>query len=163
MTFYRLLALFFVEHDLFGKPVANFPDHAQAKSGYHGARVMKAVVRKLALAALLLLTAIPIARAEDRTVALRLGVTSRLLIDKAFDTVLIGDADVVSVFADDDNSVILEPLAPGMTNLVFVDDRHIAIANIRIAVCEGGPKSNAKATPAVARGEESASPCNSKP
>ena len=123
---------------------------------------MKAVVSRLALAATLLLSVIAAARAEDRTIAMKLGVTSRLLLDRVFETVLIGDADIVGVYADDDNSVILEPLALGTTNLVFVDDRHIAIANIRIAVCEDRPKSVARATPAATRGEESASPCDNK-
>ena len=37
--------------------------------------------------------------------------------------------------ARSDRSVILEPLNPGATNLVFVDERSIAISNVRILVC----------------------------
>jgi hypothetical protein len=35
-----------------------------------------------------------------------------------------------------DRSVILEPLDLGATNLVFVDERSIAIANIQVLICD---------------------------
>src|SRR6478736_3228507 len=117
---------------------------------------MKAVVSKLGLAVALLLSVIAVAHAQDRTIGLSLGVPSRLLLDKVFETVLVGDADIVGVYPDDDNSVILEPLSAGVTNLVFVDDRHIAIANIRIAVCERSTKADSRASPAAAGGSEPA-------
>ena len=124
---------------------------------------MKAVVSKIGLAATLLLSVIAAAHAQDRTIGLSLGVPSRLLLDKVFETVLVGDADIVGVYPDDDNSVILEPLSPGVTNLVFVDDRHIAIANIRIAVCEGSTRADSSATPAATGGSEPARRCGSEP
>lgn len=124
---------------------------------------MKAVVSKFGLAATLLLGVIAAAHAQDRTIGLSLGVPSRLLLDKVFETVLVGDADIVGVYPDDDNSVILEPLSPGVTNLVFVDDRHIAIANIRIAVCEGSTRADSRATPATTGGSEPARRCGSEP
>jgi hypothetical protein len=40
----------------------------------------------------------------------------------------------VNVEARSDRPVVLEPLNPGATNPVFIDDAGIAIANIRILV-----------------------------
>ena len=124
---------------------------------------MKAVVSKLGLAVALLLSVIAVAHAQDRTIGLSLGVPSRLLLDKVFETVLVGDADIVGVYPDDDNSVILEPLSAGVTNLVFVDDRHIAIANFRITVCEGSTRANSRAKPAATGGGKPAQRCGSEP
>jgi len=122
---------------------------------------MKAVVRKLALGAALILAMLPAARAADRIVTLQVGVASRLQLDRAFETVLVGDPDVVGVYPDDSYSVILSPQNPGVTNLVFIDARHIVLANIRISVCAAGPKPDAQAKPVASRDEEAASPCGS--
>ncbi len=122
---------------------------------------MKAVVRKLALGAALILAMLPAARAADRTVTLKLGVASRLQLDSVFETVLVGDPDVVGVYPDDSYSVILAPQNPGVTNLVFIDARHIVLANIRISVCAASPKPDAQAKPAASRDEAAASPCGS--
>ena len=122
---------------------------------------MKAVVRKLAFGAALILAMLPAARAADRTVTLKLGVASRLQLDSAFETVLVGDPDVVGVYPDDSHSVILAPQNPGATNLVFIDARHIVLANIRISVCAANPKPDARAEPVANRDEEAASPCGS--
>ena len=91
------------------------------------------------------------------------GLTFASVTDKISSIVLKRKTSLAWFFGFAISFALFQLMLLAMTNLVFVDDRHIAIANIRIAVCEGGPKSNAKATPAVARGEESASPCNSKP
>jgi Flp pilus assembly secretin CpaC len=122
---------------------------------------MKAVVRKLALGAVLILAMLPAARAADRTVTLKVGVASRLQLDRVFETVLVGDPDVVGVYPDDDYSVILAPQNPGVTNLVFIDARHIVLANIRISVCAVNPKPHAQANPVASRDEEAASSCGS--
>jgi Flp pilus assembly secretin CpaC len=122
---------------------------------------MKAVARKLALGAALILAALPTARATDRTVTLKLGVASRLQLDSMFETVLVGDPDVVGVYPDDSYSVILSPQNPGVTNLVFINARHIVLANIRISVCAANPKPDAQAEPVASRDEEAASPCGS--
>jgi Flp pilus assembly secretin CpaC len=122
---------------------------------------MKAVARRLALGAALILAALPVTRAADRTVTLKLGVASRLQLDRVFETVLVGDPDVVGVYPDDGYSVILAPQNPGVTNLVFIDARHIVLANIRISVCEAGPKPDAQAKPVASRDEEVALPCGS--
>jgi Flp pilus assembly secretin CpaC len=122
---------------------------------------MKAVVRELVLGAALILAMLPAARAADRTVTLKLGVASRLQLDRIFETVLVGDPDVVGVYPDDAYSVILSPQNPGVTNLVFVDARHIVLANIRISVCPAIPKPDAQTKPVASRDEEAASPCAS--
>jgi len=78
--------------------------------------------------------ATPATWAADQTITLRLGTGSPLALERSFKTVLIGDPDVVDVHTRNDRSVMLEPLNPGATNLVFVDEGSIAIANIRIVV-----------------------------
>jgi Flp pilus assembly secretin CpaC len=99
---------------------------------------MKAVFRELVVAAILLLIANVSAPGGDRAVVLRVGTASRLLLDRSFETVLVGDPHIVNVRTDDDRSVLVEPLNPGATNLVFIDARGIVIDNIRVSVC-GAP------------------------
>lgn len=60
---------------------------------------------------------------------LSLGAASRMVLDSSFDAVIVG------IRTDDDRTVVIEPLNPGATNLVFVDTRRRVIANIRILVC----------------------------
>jgi Flp pilus assembly secretin CpaC len=95
---------------------------------------MTAFVRNLALWAALLLATISVTFAAERTIDLRVGFKSSVVLDRAFETVMIGDSDIVDVHTNDHCSVILEPLAPGTTNLVFLDDKNIVIANIAILV-----------------------------
>ncbi|TMJ24096.1 MAG: hypothetical protein E6G93_01515 [Alphaproteobacteria bacterium] len=95
---------------------------------------MTAILRSLVLGATLLLAAIATARAEDQTIDLRVGFGSSLVLDRAFETVLIGDSNVVDVHTHDNRSVILEPLAPGATNLIFLDEQNIVIANVPLLV-----------------------------
>jgi Flp pilus assembly secretin CpaC len=76
--------------------------------------------------------------ATDQTITLTLGTTSSLSLERPFKTVLIGDPNVVDVITRDDRSVMFEPLNPGATNVVFIDERSIAITNVGILVCEAG-------------------------
>ena len=98
-----------------------------------GARVFA-----LALILLLVLAANSATWAADRTITLSLGAGSTIVLERAFKTVLIGDPNVVNVQARGDRSVMLEPLNPGATDLVFIDDANIAITNIRILVQSAG-------------------------
>jgi Flp pilus assembly secretin CpaC len=102
---------------------------------------MKSRLRGLVVATALFFTAITGARAEDDAVALGVGTAFRLFLEKAYATVIVGDPLVVDVRTDDDRSVLIEPLAAGQTNLVFVDTRGSVIANVRISVC-GAPPTN---------------------
>jgi Flp pilus assembly secretin CpaC len=95
---------------------------------------MTAIFRTFALWAALLLGTISATWAADPTIDLRVGFKSSFVLDKSFETVLIGDSDVVDVHTPDNRLVILEPLAPGATNLVFLDDKNIVIANIAVLV-----------------------------
>ena len=95
---------------------------------------MTAIARSLALWTALLFVTISASAAADQTIDLRVGFKSSVVLDRAFETVLIGDSDVVDVHTSDHCSVMLEPLAPGATNLVFLDDNNIVIANIAILV-----------------------------
>jgi Flp pilus assembly secretin CpaC len=96
------------------------------------------LARLFAVASALLLVATPATWAADQTITLRLGIGSPLALERSFKTVLIGDPDVVDVHTRNDRSVMLEPLKPGATNLIFVDAKSIAIANVRILVCGAG-------------------------
>jgi Flp pilus assembly secretin CpaC len=95
------------------------------------------MLRGCVLGVALLLTTSSITSAADQTIALRLGAGSAFTLERPFKTVLIGDPDIVDVLTRDDRSVILEPLDVGATNLIFVDERSIAISNVRILVCAG--------------------------
>jgi Flp pilus assembly secretin CpaC len=99
---------------------------------------MTAMLRVCALGLALLFAATPVSWAADKTIILKLGAESALVLDRPFETVLIGDPKVVDVYSRSDRSVIIEPLDLGATNLVFVDERSIAIASIRVLVCDAG-------------------------
>ncbi|HLZ00661.1 MAG TPA: pilus assembly protein N-terminal domain-containing protein [Bradyrhizobium sp.] len=75
------------------------------------------------------------ARAEDTALALALGNATRVVVARAFETVMIGDPLVVDVRIDDDRSLVINPLNPGVTNLILVDASGIVTANIRVLVC----------------------------
>ena len=99
---------------------------------------MTAMLRACALGLGVLSTAIPVAWAADQTITLNLGSGSALLLERSFKTVLIGDPNVVDVRTLSSRSVILTPLNTGATNLIFVDEKNIAIANVRVLVREAG-------------------------
>jgi Flp pilus assembly secretin CpaC len=97
---------------------------------------MATLLRACALGLGLLLTAIPVTRAADQTITLTLGVGSQLPLERPFKSVLIGDPNVVDVQNITGSSVILKPLKIGASNLIFVDEKGIAITNIRVLVCD---------------------------
>ena len=84
---------------------------------------MTTLLHIFALWAALLSAPVSITCAAAQTIDLRVGSDSSLVLDRAFETVMIGDSDVVDVHARDNRSVMLEPLAPGTTNLIFLDDQ----------------------------------------
>ena len=100
--------------------------------------IAKLAARAFALGLALPLTMISTSWAADQTIALTLGAESALALQRPYKTVLIGDPDIVDVHTRNDRSVMLEPLNPGATNLIFVDERSIAITNVRILVCSAG-------------------------
>jgi Flp pilus assembly secretin CpaC len=85
------------------------------------------------------------ASAADREVTLSLGNPSRLTLGRMFDTVVIANPTIVDVSTDDDQSVLIKPRNPGVTNLVFVDVQGRVIANYRILVCESAAACDAAA------------------
>jgi Flp pilus assembly secretin CpaC len=91
-------------------------------------------VRAYFLVLVLLLTTISVASAADQTITLKLGAQTALGLERAFKTVLIGDPNIVDVHTLSDRRVTLEPLNLGATNLIFVDERSIAITNVRIVI-----------------------------
>ena len=99
---------------------------------------MTAMLRVCALGLGLLLTAIPASWAADQTVTLRLGSGPALLLERPYKTVIIGDPTVVDVFPLGSRSVILLPLNLGASNLIFVDEKGIAITNVSVLVRNAG-------------------------
>jgi Flp pilus assembly secretin CpaC len=96
---------------------------------------MIAIFRACALSLFLFLTSTLHASAADKTVILTLGAGSVLLLDRPYETVLIGNPDVVDVHSRSDNSVFLEPLNLGASELIFIDERSTAITHVRVLVC----------------------------
>jgi Flp pilus assembly secretin CpaC len=91
-------------------------------------------LRACALSLILLLAPTAVGRASDDTITLTLGTGSVFSLERPFETVLIGNPNVVDVRAQDDRSVVLKGLARGSSNIVFVDAQSIAIANIKVVV-----------------------------
>jgi Flp pilus assembly secretin CpaC len=106
---------------------------------------MAARFKRLLLIAILLLGAVPAASAHDRAVTLALGMPTRLALDRAYDAVIVGDPGIVDVKTGDSQSVLIEPLKPGKTNLVFVDAQGRVIANVRVSVCNASDACDAAA------------------
>ena len=95
-------------------------------------------LRACFLVLVLLLTTISVTCAANQTITVRLGAKTALALERPFETVLIGDPNIVDVHTLGDRRVILEPLNPGATNLVFVDEKSIAIANVRVLILGPG-------------------------
>lgn len=96
---------------------------------------MKPRLGGVLLGAFLIVTAIPAALAQDPALSLAVGNATRLVVKRAFETVMIGDPLVIDVRVDDNRSITIDPLSPGVTNVVLVDTNGIVTANIRVVVC----------------------------
>ena len=68
------------------------------------------------------------------SVTLELGAGSTVMLERPYKTVLLENPDVVEVQTQNERSVLLKPLSPGSTNLVFVDEQGIVISNLAILV-----------------------------
>ena len=104
--------------------------------GHGGVKTVIAQLRAYTLSLVLLLAPMPASRAADQTITLALGTGSVFTTERPFEAVLIDGENVVSIRIQDDRSVILQALELGTTNVIFVDARSIAIANVRIVVCD---------------------------
>jgi Flp pilus assembly secretin CpaC len=78
-------------------------------------------------------------KAARPSVNLELGAGSSYAIDRPFKTVLIGDPQIVDVRTQDERTVLLKPLGPGATNLVFIDEKGVVIVNLAIRVRDADP------------------------
>ncbi len=74
------------------------------------------------------------AHAARPSVTLELGAGSTVLLERPFATVLIGNPDVINVQTQTERSVLLKPLSPGATNVVFIDEQGMVITNLAIIV-----------------------------
>jgi Flp pilus assembly secretin CpaC len=91
----------------------------------------------LAIAFAVFVASVPLTRAFDRTIILQIGTEgTTLALDRPFKAILVGDPSIVDVLTQADRWIILKPLGLGATNIVFVDEGNIAIANFRVVVCK---------------------------
>ncbi len=88
------------------------------------------------LLGLVLLTTLPLAKASNDAITLGVGSGSELTLARPIDTILVGNPNVVEVQRQNDRTVLLKGLNPGASNIVFLDDQSIAIANIRVIVSD---------------------------
>ncbi len=85
---------------------------------------------------LALLMMLPLAKASDDPIIVGVGSGSELTLARSFDTILVGNPNVVEVQRQNDRTVLLKGLNPGASNIVFLDEQSIAIANIRVIVSD---------------------------
>ena len=96
----------------------------------------------LAIALAVFVTTISLTRAADKTIILEIGTNgTTLMLERPFKAVLIGDPGVVDVLTQGDRWAMVQPQGLGATNIVFIDEGNIAIANFRVVVCKTGAKS----------------------
>ena len=95
---------------------------------------MKIHRRACMLGLTLCLLAWSASKASDETMTIALGTGSLLTLDRSFETVLVGDPRVVDVFPQTDRTILVKALNRGTSNIVFVDEHSVAIANIRVVV-----------------------------
>lgn len=100
---------------------------------------MMAMLRLVALASGLTLIASSAGWADQQTVRLARGAGSSLMLESPFELVLIDNPDVVEVHSQNDRQVLIEGLALGVSNVVFIDAGDVAVANIRVLVCKTVP------------------------
>jgi Flp pilus assembly secretin CpaC len=99
---------------------------------------MTATLRILAFGAALILMIIDASWAGDQAITVERGTAFPLVLEVPFDTFLVGNPDVIDVHSRDDRAVTIEGVALGDSNIVFIDEKGIVIANIRILVCDMG-------------------------
>lgn len=100
---------------------------------------MMAMLRVFALASGLSLVASTAGWADQQIIRLAPGAGTSLMLERPFELVLIDNPDVVGVHHQIDRAVLLEGRALGVSNVVFIDERNVAVANIRVLVCKVVP------------------------
>jgi len=83
--------------------------------------------------ATLFLASISATRAAE-SVILRLGIATTFTTAGDFKTAVPGDTKVVEIFPLTDRKVILQPLAVGATNILFLDTKGEEVANVSVRV-----------------------------
>jgi Flp pilus assembly secretin CpaC len=83
---------------------------------------------------LALFLTLSLARASSDSITLGVGSGSTLTLERPFDTILIGNPNVVDVERENDRSVILKGINIGASNIVFLDEKSVVIANVRVIV-----------------------------
>ena len=103
---------------------------------------MPSKLTALVIALAIFLATISLSRAADEPpIILAVGTKGMtLMLERPFKAVLIGDPDVVDVLIQGDRLATLQPQGLGATNIVFLDEGNIAIANFRVVVSKIGAK-----------------------
>jgi Flp pilus assembly secretin CpaC len=73
-------------------------------------------------------------KAARPSITLELGAGSTVMLERPFKTALIEHPDVIDVQTQSERSVLLKPLSPGASNLIFIDAQGIVITNLAILV-----------------------------
>ncbi len=70
-------------------------------------------------------------------VEMRLGVASLYKTEKPFSSVVVGDPKIMEVHVVTDRTMTLVPVALGLTNVLFLDEKGDSVANVEFMVTDG--------------------------
>jgi hypothetical protein len=102
----------------------------------HGSAGIATMLRILVYSVAFMFITIPAGCAKDRVFAVQRGTPFPLTLDMPFETFMVEHPDVIDVHSRGDRSLIVEGIALGASNIVFLDAKSIVVANIRILVCD---------------------------
>jgi len=72
-------------------------------------------------------------------VEMRLGVASMYKTEKPFSSVVVGAPSIMEVHVVTDRTMTLVPVALGLTNVLFLDEKGDTVANVEFMVTDGRP------------------------
>jgi hypothetical protein len=72
-------------------------------------------------------------------VEMRLGVASMYKTEKPFSSIVVGAPSIMEVHVVTDRTMTLVPVALGLTNVLFLDDKGDPVANVEFMVTDGRP------------------------
>jgi Flp pilus assembly secretin CpaC len=76
---------------------------------------------------------------EQWSVDLRLGFATLYKTEKAFSSIVVGDPKIIEVNALTDRTMTLVPMAVGLTNILFLDNKGEQVSGLQVLVTEAGP------------------------
>jgi len=84
----------------------------------------------------------PLPDSRGSLINLSLGVAVLHKTDRPFASIVVGDPKVIEVTAVTDRTVTLVPIAPGLTNVLFLDDKGDQAGDLRIFIPDDLPAEN---------------------